>query len=61
MDFTLKNEDGGIHFDLPSMTLGDASPNFQVNESVKLNMTGEAFADGTLDVSLGVSLFPYLP
>lgn len=61
MDFSIKNDDGGILVDIPSMTLGGGDREFPVNESILLNTTAQAFGDATLGTSLGVSLFPYLP
>lgn len=61
MDFGVKNEDGVIMFDIPSMTLGDGSHEFPVNETVLINVTCEAHEDPVLGNSLGVSKFPYVP
>lgn len=62
MDFILAGDnDGAIAVDIPSMTLGGGGKDFPVNESVLLNTTGTAFKDGTLDTSLGVSLFAIVP
>jgi hypothetical protein len=55
MDFVVKNDDGVIAIDIPSMTLGGGSRSFPVNESVLISVTGEAFADPTLNTSIGVS------
>lgn len=61
MDFTIKNDDGAIAVDIPSMTLGGGDREYPVNESVLINLTGEAFQDPTLDTSIGFSIFPVLP
>ena len=61
MDFRLKNDDGCIAIDIPSMTLGGGAKEFPVNETVLMNTTGEAFKDATLNTSLSVSLFPTVP
>ncbi|RUQ78142.1 hypothetical protein ELZ22_17345, partial [Brucella abortus] len=61
LDFILKNEDGAIAVDIPSMTLGGGGRDFPVNESVLLNSTGMAFKDATLETSIGVSLFAIVP
>ncbi len=58
MDFILKNDDGVIAVDIPSMTLGGGDREFPVNESVLLNTQGEAFGDASLNTSLGFSTFP---
>jgi len=61
MEFSLKNDDGGLFFDIPSMTLGGGGKELPVNESVLLNTTAMAFKDETFETSIGISLFPYLP
>jgi hypothetical protein len=61
MDFFLQNNDGGIHVDIPSMTLGDGAKTFPENEVVRINLAGSAFGDATLGYALGVTYFPYLP
>lgn len=58
------NEDGGFALDIPSLTFGDGSREFPVDQSVLVNLTGEAFNDptGTIpNVSLGLSFFPTVP
>jgi hypothetical protein len=61
MDILLRNEDGALSIDIPAMTLGGGDKEFPVNESVLMNLTGEAFGDPTLDTSIGISLFPVVP
>lgn len=61
MDFSIRNDDGAILVDIPSMTLGGGDREFPVNESILLNTTAQAFGDATLGTSLGVSMFPYVP
>jgi len=61
MDFGLKNDDGAMFIDIPAMTLGGGDKEFPVNETVLINTTGEAFADPTLNTSIGISLFPIVP
>lgn len=61
MDFGLKNDDGALFIDIPAMTLGGGDREFPVNETVLINTTGEAFADPTLNTSIGLSLFPIVP
>lgn len=61
MDFILKNENGGVAIDLPSLTLGQGNYNFPENQSVTLNTTATAFEDTLLGTSLGISIFPVLP
>lgn len=61
MDFGLKNDDGAIMFDIPSLTLGGGDKEFPVNETVLINTTTQAFQDPTLNSSIGVSIFPFVP
>jgi hypothetical protein len=61
MDFSIRNDDGAIVVDVPSMTLGDGAREYPVNESVLINTTAQAYGDTTLGYSVGVSLFPYAP
>ena len=61
MDFSLRNDDGGLFFDLPAMTLGGGDKELPENETVLMNTPAQAFEDPTLGTSIGISLFPYLP
>lgn len=61
MDFALRNDDGGLVFDIPAMTIGGGDKEFPENESVLINTPAMAFEDPALGTSLGVSLFGYLP
>ena len=61
MDFIMKNDDGSIVVDIPSMTLGGGGKDLPINESIILNTTGQAFKDATLGTSIGVSLFAVSP
>ena len=61
MDFGLKNDDGALFFDVPSLTLGGGDREFPVNETVLINTTAQAFLDPTTNTSIGVSLFPIVP
>ncbi len=58
MDFIIKNTDGVIAVDIPSMTLGGGDRELPVNESVLINTTGLAFQDDTLNTSVGISIIP---
>lgn len=58
MDFVLKNDDGVIGIDIPSMTLGGGDREFPVNESVLINTTAQAFGDPVLNTSIGISIIP---
>jgi hypothetical protein len=63
LDWRLTNDDGGIYFDIPNMTMGDGAREFPVNETVLINTTGMAFGDpaSAFTYSLGVSQFPIVP
>lgn len=61
MEFGLKNDDGALMFDIPSLTLGGGSREFPVNETVLIDTTAQAFLDPILNTSIGVSLFPVVP
>lgn len=58
LDLFQQNEDGVLAFSIASMTLGDGSKDLPVNETVLLNLSGEAFEDPSTGVSLGVSYIP---
>lgn len=58
MDLFFANNDGTITFSIPSMTLGDGSKDLPVNETVLLNLTGEAFEDTVTGASLAISYIP---
>ena len=60
----LKNEDGALVIDIPALTFGGGDREFPVDQSVLVNLSGEAFNDPTgsiPDVSLGISLFADVP
>lgn len=61
MDFSVKNSDGGVFVDIPSLVLEGGDKEFPRNESVTINIPGLAFKDETLGYSLGISWFPVLP
>lgn len=61
MDFGVKNDDGVIMFDIPSMTLGGGNTSYPVNESVLISTSSQAFQDSVLDSSIGISVLPYVP
>lgn len=61
IDWTVKNDDGAIAFDIPAMTLDGGDREFPENESVLINTTAQAFRDETLGYSLGISIFPVVP
>lgn len=58
MDFIVKNDDGVISIDLPSLTLGGGDREFPINESVLINTTAQTFGDPTLNTSIGITIIP---
>jgi hypothetical protein len=61
LDMYLRNNDGVLAFGVPSMTLGDGSKDLPTDETVLLNLTGEAFEDPVTGASLAVSFIPSVP
>jgi len=61
MDFIVKNDNGAIAVDVPSMTLGGGDREFPANESLLVNLTAQAFGDAVLNTSVGISIFPIVP
>ena len=57
-DFALVNEDGGIIFDIPSMTVGGGGRSYPVNAAVTITGSGESFEDSAHDSSIMVSMVP---
>lgn len=60
-DVLMRNDDGAIHLDIPSLTLGGGARSFPVNETIRISVTGTAFEDATLNTSLGFTEYPYFP
>lgn len=60
-EWLVKNDDGALLVDLPAFTLAGGDKEFTVNETIKLNATGEAFDDPTYGYTIGSTLFPYWP
>jgi hypothetical protein len=60
-DFTVRNADGGVAVDLPSMKLGGGDRSFPRNETVRFSMENRAFKDPILGYPISFSLFPVLP
>lgn len=61
LDFSLHNDDGGLHFDIPSMTIGDGSRDFPAGDTINMSLTGMAFKDSFYEFALGCTKYPYLP
>lgn len=59
-DFCIVNNDAGFYFDIPSMTLGDGSRDFAVDEKVKISLSSNAFGDASLGYTTSQTFFPYL-
>lgn len=57
----LRNNDGGIFFNLPSVKCTDAPPKFPGNGPVTLDLKMAAFRDATANLTLSATLFPFLP
>lgn len=60
-DVVIRNPDGAIGIDIPSLTLGDGAREYPRNESVLVSLAGTAFQDPTLGYSVGISLIPTVP
>lgn len=61
LTFGARNNDGAFMVDIPAMTVGGGGKEFPVNQSVLVNLTGQAFADPTLNISTGITFFPHVP
>jgi Phage tail tube protein len=61
MDFSVRNDDGGLFIDIPACTLSGGDKEFPENETVLINTPTMAFQDPILGTSIGMSLFGYLP
>jgi hypothetical protein len=61
LDAVIRNSDGAVAVDIPSLTLGDGAKSFPVNESVTISLSGQAFNDQTIGTSVGISTLPGVP
>ena len=61
LDFAIDNDDGSLHYNIPSMTLGGADKSYPRNESITMNITSNAFEDTFFGYSVGITHYPYLP
>ena len=61
MDWSIRNGDGGVFFDIPSLTLEGGGRDFEVDASVLASFTIQSFGDPVLGYSIGVSLFAFVP
>lgn len=57
----MANEDGAIAIDLPTLTFGDGSREFPVDQSVLVNVTGETFKGDVFDHEIGITLLASVP
>jgi hypothetical protein len=57
----LRNQDGAIAFDIPSMNLGNGGREFPLDQSVLVNISGASFTSPTLGYDVGITLFPAVP
>lgn len=60
-ELTLRNDDGGIAFDITDARLGGGKRSYPTNEVVHIDLAVDANRDPVFNTSLIVSLFPYLP
>ena len=60
-DFILKNADGAVAIDLPSIRFGSGKLDFPLGRAVPITLQGAAHRDDLLGTSIGISFFPYLP
>lgn len=61
MEACVRNDDGGILFDIPAMTVEGGDKEFPLNQTVSISMKSMAFQHSTLGSSVSCSTFPYLP
>jgi hypothetical protein len=61
LDWLMKNDDGAIFTDIPSLIMGSDGYEFPVNESVRLALSCQAFVDSFFGTSMSISLFPVYP
>ena len=61
LDFAVVHDNAGLLVDLPLVTLGDGKPDLSPNEAIKLPLNMDAAKDDTLDFTMSISQFRYLP
>ena len=61
LNTVVRNNDGGIMFEIPSLTLGGGQKQFPLNETVRLSLDASAHRDETYGDSINVQIFGYLP
>lgn len=60
-ELVLRNDDGGIAFDVTAAQLGGGKRSFPTNQVVHINLGVAAVRDPVFNTALIVSRFPYLP
>lgn len=61
INFNLYNEDGGLHFDIPSMSVGDGSRDFPAGDTINLSLSGMSFKDSFYETAFSCTKYAYLP
>lgn len=61
LDFAVVHDNAGMLVDIPLVTLGDGKPDLSPNEAIKLPLNMDAAKDDTLDFTMSISQFRYLP
>lgn len=61
LELAYQNSEGGFVMHMPSGTFSDGTKNFERNAKLKITSPFMAHKDDTLDYTMGVSLFWYLP
>ena len=61
LSWKLRDGDGTIYFNIPSMTLGNAGKSFDRDEEIKLDIDGNAFEDDFFGHVMSVTIFPFTP
>lgn len=61
MDFALRNADGAVFVDLPSVTLGGGKRDFPLDQSITATFKAQPFGDTVLGYTASISIFPYAP
>jgi hypothetical protein len=60
-DAIIANEDGGVAFDLPTLTFGGGDREFPLDATVLVNLTGETFTSPTLGYDVGINVLVGVP
>lgn len=61
LDIAINNNDGCLHFDIPSMKFAATNKSFPVNESVLVDVTMKTFKDSFFGYVISCTKYPYLP